>query len=68
MSDGDSLSNANASKAPTGRRRDYIPSADPGSRLPHMNMRLLSNLSNKVSVGHFLLSSYICACVCWCAL
>ncbi|PKI77026.1 hypothetical protein CRG98_002529 [Punica granatum] len=28
---------------PTGRRRDYVPSADPGSRLPHMNMRVLSN-------------------------
>lgn len=26
---------------PTGRRRQYIPSADPGSRLPHMNVRVL---------------------------
>ncbi|KAK3014219.1 hypothetical protein RJ639_008964 [Escallonia herrerae] len=28
--------------APTGRRRDYVPSADPGSRLPHMCIRELS--------------------------
>ncbi|KAI3426776.1 FAD_binding_3 domain-containing protein [Psidium guajava] len=28
---------------PTGRRRDYIPSADPGSRLPHMNVRVWSD-------------------------
>ncbi|GMH01517.1 hypothetical protein Nepgr_003356 [Nepenthes gracilis] len=34
-------------EAPTGRRRDYIPSADPGSRLPHMTVRVLSNASNK---------------------
>ncbi|BFI27883.1 hypothetical protein MPTK2_2g14360 [Marchantia polymorpha subsp. ruderalis] len=26
---------------PTGRRREYIPSSKPGSRLPHMNMRYL---------------------------
>ncbi|XP_065876781.1 uncharacterized protein [Euphorbia lathyris] len=36
---------------PTGRRRDYIPSADPGSRLPHMNVRLLSNSSSEVIVS-----------------
>lgn len=28
---------------PTGRRREYIPSADPGSRLPHMNVRVLAS-------------------------
>ncbi|KAA0056408.1 putative polyketide hydroxylase [Cucumis melo var. makuwa] len=28
---------------PTGRRRQYIPSADPGSRLPHMNVRVLAS-------------------------
>ncbi|OVA15384.1 Monooxygenase [Macleaya cordata] len=26
-------------EAPTGRRRDYVPCAEPGSRLPHMNVR-----------------------------
>lgn len=45
VSDDDSSSNAQ--EAPTGGRRDYIPSADPGSRLPHMSMRLLSDLSSK---------------------
>ncbi|KAK4788724.1 hypothetical protein SAY86_020043 [Trapa natans] len=34
-------------ESPTGRRRDYIPSADPGSRLPHMNVRILSNSSKE---------------------
>lgn len=28
---------------PTGRRRQYIPSADPGLRLPHMNVRVLAS-------------------------
>lgn len=28
---------------PTGRRRQYVPSADPGSRLPHMNVRALAS-------------------------
>ena len=28
---------------PTGRRRQYLPSADPGSRLPHMNVRVLAS-------------------------
>lgn len=36
-----------APEAPTGRRRDYVPSADPGSRLPHMNIRVLSKLSSE---------------------
>ncbi|XP_075656926.1 uncharacterized protein LOC142627034 isoform X1 [Castanea sativa] len=36
-----------APELPTGRRRDYVPSADPGSRLPHMNVKVLSNLSNE---------------------
>jgi 2-polyprenyl-6-methoxyphenol hydroxylase-like FAD-dependent oxidoreductase len=31
-----------APEEPTGRRRDYIPSAVPGSRLPHMTVRLLA--------------------------
>lgn len=32
---------------PTGRRRDYVPSSEPGSRLPHMKVRLLSSVSDK---------------------
>ncbi|KAJ9169370.1 hypothetical protein P3X46_017573 [Hevea brasiliensis] len=36
---------------PTGRRRDYIPSANPGSRLPHMDVRISSNLSSEVTVS-----------------
>lgn len=43
VSDGDSLSSAQ--EQPTGRRRDYVPSSDPGSRLPHMNIQLLSHLN-----------------------
>ncbi|XP_010103188.2 uncharacterized protein LOC21390160 isoform X2 [Morus notabilis] len=35
-------------EAPTGRRRDYIPTADPGCRLPHMNVRVFSNSSSKI--------------------
>ena len=37
-----------AQEPPTGRRKDYIPSSDPGSRLPHMNVRMLSNSSSEV--------------------
>ncbi|XP_057949519.1 uncharacterized protein LOC131144708 [Malania oleifera] len=37
----------NAPEVPTGRRRDYIPSAHPGSRLPHMNLRVLSKLPSE---------------------
>ena len=33
----------------TGRRRDYIPSAHPGSRLPHMYVRL--NKFNEVCIN-----------------
>ncbi|KAM7464722.1 hypothetical protein LguiA_032843 [Lonicera macranthoides] len=36
-----------APEAPTGRRRDYIPSAVPGSRLPHMSVRVLSKLPSE---------------------
>lgn len=43
LSDGDSLSSAQ--EQPTGRRRDYVPSSNPGSRLPHMNIQLLSHLN-----------------------
>lgn len=60
VSDGDSLSSAQ--EAPTGCRRDYIPSSDPGSRLPHMNIQVLSvNLSQVCQlVPHRSLSLYVC--------
>ncbi|CAH1433845.1 unnamed protein product [Lactuca virosa] len=32
---------------PGGRRREYIPSADSGSRLPHMNIRVLTQVKTK---------------------
>ncbi|KAK9675452.1 hypothetical protein RND81_11G007900 [Saponaria officinalis] len=35
-------------RAPTGRRRDYVPSSEPGSRLPHMKLRSLSSVSDEV--------------------
>ncbi|KAL2903592.1 putative polyketide hydroxylase [Bienertia sinuspersici] len=38
-----------ADNVPTGRRRDYVPSSEPGSRLPHMNMRSLSSVSDEDS-------------------
>ena len=38
-----------APEVPTGRRRDYVPCAVPGSRLPHMNVRVLSNLPSEVN-------------------
>ncbi|XP_042057215.1 putative polyketide hydroxylase [Salvia splendens] len=41
VSDGESFSSTQ--EKPTGRRRDYVPSSDPGSRLPHMNIQLLSH-------------------------
>ncbi|XP_073021149.1 uncharacterized protein [Primulina eburnea] len=43
--DNDSLTRA--PEPPTGRRRDYVPSTDPGSRLPHMKIKLLSELLSK---------------------
>lgn len=47
----DGNSSSDAPKAPTGHRREYIPSADPGSRLPHMNIRLLSKQSGKETLS-----------------
>ncbi|KAJ4839394.1 hypothetical protein Tsubulata_016848 [Turnera subulata] len=41
----DSDTAANPPEPPTGRRRDYVPSTDPGSRLPHTYVRPLSNSS-----------------------
>ncbi|CAK7327404.1 unnamed protein product [Dovyalis caffra] len=40
-----------APEPPTGRRRDYIPSANPGSRLPHMNVHVLSNSSSEACIS-----------------
>ncbi|KAL9246560.1 hypothetical protein vseg_020078 [Gypsophila vaccaria] len=37
-----------AERAPTGRRRDYVPSSEPGSRLPHMMLRPLSSVNDEV--------------------
>ncbi|KZV39975.1 hypothetical protein F511_15637 [Dorcoceras hygrometricum] len=45
VSDNDNLSSA--PEPPSGRRRDYVPSSDPGSRLPHMKIKLLSKLLSK---------------------
>lgn len=45
VSEDDSVLNVH--EAPTGRRRDYIPCSEPGSKLPHMNVKLLSNPSSK---------------------
>ncbi|KAG8365938.1 hypothetical protein BUALT_Bualt17G0024000 [Buddleja alternifolia] len=45
ISDGDSLSSP--PETPTGRRRDYVPSSDPGSKLPHMNIQLLSKVMSE---------------------
>ncbi|KAJ4968259.1 hypothetical protein NE237_014960 [Protea cynaroides] len=36
-----------APEAPTGRKRDYVPSAEPGLRLPHMKVRMLPKLSSE---------------------
>ncbi|KAK6922376.1 FAD-binding domain [Dillenia turbinata] len=38
-------------EAPTGRRRDYVPCAEPGSRLPHMNVRVPSETANEVTIS-----------------
>ncbi|XP_031124538.1 uncharacterized protein LOC116027200 isoform X2 [Ipomoea triloba] len=45
VSNGDNL--LHEPEAPTGRRRDFVPSADPGSRLPHINVRPFSNPPSK---------------------
>ncbi|GER30071.1 3-(3-hydroxy-phenyl)propionate/3-hydroxycinnamicacid hydroxylase [Striga asiatica] len=40
-------SSSSTQETPTGRRRDYVPSSIPGSRLPHMMIQLLSGPSTK---------------------
>ncbi|XP_010248895.1 PREDICTED: uncharacterized protein LOC104591655 isoform X2 [Nelumbo nucifera] len=44
--DSDKVPNA-LKETPTGLRRNFIPSAEPGSRLPHMTVKVLQKLSNK---------------------
>ncbi|CAN1295269.1 Putative polyketide hydroxylase, partial [Linum perenne] len=39
------------SEPPTGRRKEYVPSAEPGCRLPHMYIRSLSSSSSKVNLS-----------------
>ena len=65
----DSKDTVPSPQVPTGRRRDYVPCADPGSRLPHMNVRVLSNFPSEVynpvmhlSFGFCLFMFYFCAC------
>ncbi|XP_077211923.1 FAD/NAD(P)-binding oxidoreductase family protein isoform X2 [Tasmannia lanceolata] len=38
-------------EASSGRRRDYVPSSEPGSRLPHIDLRVLKASSNIVYIG-----------------
>lgn len=47
----DSKDNVAAPELPTGRRRDYVPCADPGSRLPHMNVKVLSNFPREETIS-----------------
>ncbi|XP_021292725.1 uncharacterized protein LOC110422978 isoform X2 [Herrania umbratica] len=47
----DSKDPVRAPEVPTGRRRDYVPCADPGSRLPHMTVRVLSNLPSEETIS-----------------
>ncbi|KAM7277171.1 hypothetical protein ACFE04_019037 [Oxalis oulophora] len=43
----DNDNEVNAPRVPSRYRRDYVPCADPGSRLPHMNVKVLSNLDEE---------------------
>ncbi|XWS34612.1 hypothetical protein CRYUN_Cryun21dG0052900 [Craigia yunnanensis] len=47
----DSKDTVPSPEVPTGRRRDYVPCADPGSRLPHMNVRVLSNFPSEETIS-----------------
>ncbi|KAI4382515.1 hypothetical protein MLD38_008470 [Melastoma candidum] len=44
-------STSNILEPPTGRRREYIPSADPGMRLPHLYVKVLSDNSVEEKVS-----------------
>lgn len=46
-------------EVPTGRRRDYVPCADPGSRLPHTYVKILSDSPNEVLNQSHLLFPFI---------
>ncbi|KAF5195776.1 hypothetical protein FRX31_014636 [Thalictrum thalictroides] len=37
-------------KAPTDRRRDYVPSSKPGARLPHIRVRMLHTPTSKICI------------------
>lgn len=47
----DKESEAGDPEAPSGRRRDYVPCAEPGSRLPHMYVKVLSDSTREVIVS-----------------
>ncbi|KAL0700050.1 hypothetical protein Bca4012_056172 [Brassica carinata] len=47
----DNESGAGDPEAPSGRRRDYVPCAEPGSRLPHMYVKVLSDSTREVIVS-----------------
>lgn len=47
----DNKSEAGDPEVPSGRRRDYVPCAEPGSRLPHMYVRMLSDSPREVVVS-----------------
>ncbi|CAH2034018.1 unnamed protein product [Thlaspi arvense] len=47
----DNESEAGDPEVPSGRRRDYVPCAEPGSRLPHMYVRKLSDPTREAVVS-----------------
>ncbi|XP_020876881.1 uncharacterized protein LOC9308350 isoform X2 [Arabidopsis lyrata subsp. lyrata] len=47
----DNESEAGDPELPSGRRRDYVPCAEPGSRLPHMYVKILSDSTREVIVS-----------------
>ncbi|CAN6676320.1 unnamed protein product [Malus baccata var. baccata] len=47
----DSDGGLGAPEGPTGRQRDYVPCVDPGARLPHMNVWILSDNSSEVTIS-----------------
>lgn len=51
-----------APELPTGRRRDYVPCADPGSRLPHMNVKVSSNFPSEVYILTMLILVFAFSC------
>ncbi|CAN8291249.1 unnamed protein product [Cochlearia groenlandica] len=47
----DKVSGYNDHELPSGRRRDYVPRAEPGSRLPHMYVKILSGSTREAVVS-----------------